>query len=824
MKLFLKAARLGVIVLAGLSLIGIIAAIGLNFYLSPQLPSAEALRDVRYQVPLRVYTADGKLLAEFGEMKRNPVKLSEVPEKMVKAILAAEDDRFFQHPGVDYQGLLRAAWILVSTGQKTQGGSTITMQVARNFFLGREKTYLRKFNEILLAFKIEQEFTKEEILELYLNKIYLGQRAYGVAAAAQTYYGVELPQLTLAQMAMVAGLPKAPSRYNPVADPARALIRRNYVLGRMHDLHFIGDADYDAAIKEQDSASLSSLPIEAEAPYLAEQVRAELVRRYGEDAYTTGLKVYTTLDSRLQAAANTALRDALREYDQRHGYRGAEARIKLPAQSGPEEWTAALADYGMAAGLTPGLVVGVGATDITIALKDGKLTHLPLQDLDWAHAYVNENQMGPAPASPADVAKAGDVVRLRISADGKAQLAQAPMAEGALVALRPSDGAVTALVGGFDFYRSKFNRAIQATRQPGSSFKPFVYSAALEHGMTPASVINDAPVVFDDPELEDAWRPENYSGRFYGPTRLREALTHSRNLVSIRVLRTVGIADTIEHVSRFGFDKRALPRNLSLALGSGSVTPINLASGYAVFANGGYRVTPYFIERIDDAQGQTLWQAEPERVCAACDDAQNDAATALVPAEPSNPDEASAAGDPANAATPPAHWAPRVISAQNAYLMTSMMKDVIRLGTGQRAGQLGRNDIAGKTGTTNDQRDAWFAGFSPAVATVAWVGFDDTRPLGNAETGGRAALPMWIDFMRSALEGVPDLPLQQPPGLVTVRIDPGTGLLAEPGERDAIFETFFADNVPPKRGTAQAPEQPGGTAGTASPAIPEQLF
>ena len=809
MKVFFKAVRLGAIILAGTALLGVIAVAVINFYFVPQLPSADALRDVRYQVPLRVYTADEKLLAEYGEMRRTPVRLSAVPDLMVKAVLAAEDDRFFHHPGVDYQGLLRAAWVLLTTGQKAQGGSTITMQVARNFFLGREKTYLRKLNEILLAFKIEHEFTKEEILELYLNKIYLGQRAYGVAAAAQVYYGAELPELSVAQMAMIAGLPKAPSRYNPVADPPRALARRNYVLGRMRDLGFLTEEAYRAAVREHDTASVHTLPVEAEAPYLAEMVRAEILQRYGEDAYTTGLKVYTTLDTRLQGAANRALHDALLEYDRRHGYRGAEVHVQLSSNAGAKEWQTALAEYGPVGNLAPALVVRIGDQDITVALKDGRTVAVAWETMTWAHRQINENQIGAAPGRPADVVKVGDIVRVDFDSQGRAHFAQLPQVEGALVSLRPNDGAVLAMVGGFDFFRSKFNRVTQATRQPGSSFKPFVYSAALEHGMTPATIINDAPVVFDDPELEDAWRPENYSGKFYGPTRLREALVNSRNLVSIRVLRAVGINDAIDYVARFGFDKQALPRNLSLALGSGVTTPLNLAAGYAAFANTGYRVMPYFMQRIDDAEGKVLWQAQPVKVCAACD-----GVVGTVQAS----DNTAAAAHVGNASP---QWAPRIISAQNAYLMDSMMRDVIRFGTGQQARELGRNDIAGKTGTTNDQRDAWFAGFSPAVVAVAWVGFDDTHPLGAAETGGRAALPMWIDYMRAALDGVPDQFWEQPPGLVSVRINPESGQLAEPGERDAIFETFFADNVPTKHGAGQTPALSGAAPGAP---VPEQLF
>ncbi|MEJ2572909.1 MAG: penicillin-binding protein 1A [Gammaproteobacteria bacterium] len=797
MKFTVNIMRLGLIAAAGMALIGLLTAGGLYLYISPQLPSADTLRDVRYQVPLRVYSRDGKLLSEYGEMRRSPVKLSEVPDLMVKAVLAAEDDRFYEHPGVDYQGLLRAAWHLVTTGRKTQGGSTITMQVARNFFLGREKTYLRKFTEILLSLKIEHEFTKQDILQLYLNKIYLGQRAYGIAAAAQVYYGVELSKLSLPQMAMIAGLPKAPSRYNPIADPPRALERRNYVLGRMRALGFISEQDYRTALATQDDATLHSLTIQAEAPYLGEMVRAEVVKRYGEDAYTAGYKVYTTVDSRLQTAANTALRDALLDYDRRHGYRGPESQVNLAPEAGPDEWSAALANRDPVGTLPAGLVIKVEKTDVQVFLKDQSTITIPWQGLEWARPYINDKYVGKPPQTAADIVKPGDIIRVQHQPDGQWRLAQIPRVEGALVSLRPSDGSVIALVGGFDFFKSKFNRVIQASRQPGSSFKPFVYSAALNQGMTPATLINDAPVVFDDPSLEDTWRPENYSGRFFGPTRLREALVHSRNLVSIRILRAIGIDSTIDYVSRFGFDKHALPHNLSLALGSGVVTPMDLATGYTVFANTGYRVKPYFIDHIEDINGKVLETTTPDTVCKGC---------GKLP-----PDQAE-----------PQHIAPRVITAQNAYLMTSMMRDVIRHGTGRKARVLGRNDIAGKTGTTNDQRDAWFAGFNPEVVTVAWVGFDDTHTLGYAETGARAALPMWIDYMRAALRDIPDHSFERPPGLVTVRIDPKTGLLADSKDRKAIFETFLADHVP-TRESGSATTDVGGKQGK-TPTIPEQLF
>ncbi len=811
MKLFLKTLRMGLYALAGSAALGAAAAVGVYFYLTPQLPSIDNLKEVRLQVPLRIYSRDGRLLAEFGEMKRTPLAYGDIPEHMVKAVLAAEDDRFFQHPGVDYQGILRAAWVLATTGQKAQGGSTITMQVARNFFLSSEKTYLRKLNEILLAIKIEEELSKEEILELYLNKIYLGQRAYGVGAAAQTYYGKKLPELSLGQLAMIAGLPKAPSRNNPIADPERALIRRNYVLGRMFNVGYIDETTFKTAVEQPDTAALHGLSIEAEAPYLTEMARAEVVRRYGEtEAYTGGYKVYTTLNTRLQTAANGALRGALLDYDRRHGYRGPEARVTLAEGADTETWIQALADRGPIGTLQPALVIEVAAKAVTMALKDGSTTVLAWEGMNWAQPYINETTRGKAPESAADVLSVGDVIRIERNAEGQWQLAQIPQVEGALAALDPRDGSVAALVGGFDYFRSKFNRAIQAERQPGSAFKPFVYSAALEMGMTPATIINDAPVVFEDAGLEQAWRPENYSGEFYGPTRLREALTHSRNLVSIRVLRSLGIGETINYLKRFGFETKALPRNLSLSLGSGSITPLQLAGAYTVLANGGFRVTPYFIDHIDDMLGNTLYSNDAAMVCPECEilDSTPRQKSVIATTESDTTSDTQAPPMPA--------LAPRVISAQNTYLITNMMQDVIRDGTGRRARALGRSDIAGKTGTTNDQRDAWFAGYNAAMVAVAWVGFDDGRPMGNRETGGRAALPIWIDFMRAALAETPDLPWPQPSGLVTVRIDPETGQLAEANAPDAIFETFYAERVPSAPQTAQRH--------STGAAIPEQLF
>jgi penicillin-binding protein 1A len=789
---------------------GIIVAVLAYLFMAPDLPSTENLRDVQLQVPLRIYTRDQQLIAEFGEKRRIPVTYAEVPEKVVQAFLAAEDDRFFEHPGVDYQGILRAGIQLALTGERRQGGSTITMQLARNFYLSPEKTFTRKINEILLALKIERALTKEEILELYLNKIYLGNRAYGVGAAAEVYYGKKLNELTLPQIAMIAGLPKAPSRYNPIVDPERARERRNYVLGRMEDLDYITEEEANAARESPVTATLHSASLEVEAPYLAEMVRAEMVERYGTDAYTEGYRVITTIDSRLQTAADEAVRTALHEYDQRHGYRGPEQHLDLSTQRDPQAWSALLKEIKTVGNLRPALVIKVEEKTAEVYLEDGSTQRLEWEALQWARHDIDENSLGPWPKQASDILKPGDIIRLRTELTDKGPvtlLAQIPTVEGALVSLRPDDGSLVALVGGYDYYHSKFNRAVQAKRQPGSGFKPFLYSAALEDGFTAASLINDAPVVIDDPTLEAAWRPENYSGKFFGPTRLREALVNSRNLVSIRLLRAMGIDYALHYVERFGFKASELPRNLSLALGSGNVTLMQMAGGYAVLANGGFRVEPYFIEHIEDGAGVTIYKASPLQVCHNCDQP-------LAP-EYQTPSPEEGQGATLHAArqyevqsmgdTPEAEQqsgegapriAPRVITPQNDYLMNSMMRDVVQRGTATRARVLGRQDLAGKTGTTNDQRDAWFNGFQRNLVAIAWVGFDSSDPLGRGEVGGRAALPAWIDFMREALQGVPEASLEMPPDMVTVRIDPETGKPAPNGQSNAIFEVFTAATAP----------------------------
>ena len=811
---------LGILVL--LAVLAVAIGVGGGYwYLAPKLPSAEILRDVHLQVPLRVYTREGELLAEFGEKRRTPLRLDEVPERLIQAFLAGEDNRFFEHPGVDWQGLTRAVLYLIRTGEKGPGGSTITMQVARNFFLSREKTYIRKFNEILLALKIEREFTKDEILELYVNKIFLGQRAYGVGAAAQVYYGRPVSELGLVQLAMIAGLPKAPSRFNPVANPEQAVARRNYVLRRMLELGYIERDEHDAARDAPVTAKVHGLAIKVEAPYVAEMVRAHMEETHGDDVYTAGYKVYTTIDGRLQRAADEALRQTLLEYDARHGFRGSERHVAAGEEAVAPD--TALEDITDVGGLVPAVVTSVDESTVVAWARNVGPVEIEFEGMDWARSYIDENHRGDAPKGADAVLKAGDVIRVRPSENGW-NFAQLPDVEGALVSLDPNDGAIVALTGGFDFYRSKFNRVTQAERQPGSSFKPFIYSAALEYGYTPASIINDAPVVFEDPSLKSAWRPENYGGKFFGPTLLRTALYKSRNLVSIRLLRDIGIDFALEHIAKFGIDVESLPRGLSLALGSGALTPLEVASAYGVLANGGYAVEPYYIERVLDGDGTLLVTADPLVVCRDCDDEEVMAVSApAAPADGEGAALSAEAGVDAGAGSPTGlpgseRRAPRVLEARNAWLMYSLMRDVIQRGTGRKARVLERDDLAGKTGTTNDQYDAWFSGFSPDLVATAWIGFDEFRPLGRRETGASAALPMWIAYMREALRGTqPRIP-EPPEGIVTVRIDPETGERAGASHEGAVFESFRKERIPSRiAGHASAGESGGET-------VAEKLF
>ncbi len=736
--------------------------------MSPRLPDISLLKELQLQVPLSVYSQDGKLIAQFGEKKRSPIKIGEMPKRLLQAFIAAEDDRYFNHPGVDYKGLIRAGLHYIKTGEKRQGGSTITMQVARNFFLTREKTFIRKIKEIFLALEIEQQFSKLEILELYLNKIYLGHRAYGIGAAAQIYYGKDIGQLDLASWAMIAGLPKAPSSFNPLTNPTRAIARRDYVLGRMYDLEFISLKDYKHAINLPVTAKLHTYTIELDAPYVAEMVRKKMVKLFGATAYTGGYKVYTTIDSHLQIAARDALRTGLHEYDERHGYRGTEAHFNFPVGAALETLDQQLKKYSKVGDTQPGIVISINKQSFKAYISNNQTVEITRDGFKWARKYLSKNSRGPAPKSARDIVAIGDVIKVRWTKDNAPVLAQIPAVEGALVSMNPSDGSIVALTGGYDFFRSKYNRATQAKRQPGSGFKPILYTKALEEGFTAASIINDAPIVLHDPYTSTSWRPKNYSGKFYGPTRLRVALRKSRNLVSIRLLRRIGVQKIAESAIRFGLPSDQIPRTLSMALGSGSASPMEMVRVYSVFANGGFLVEPYIILRVESASGKIIEETLPKIACPDC-------------GELGNQNEI---------------FAPRVVSEEVNYLMTSLLKDVVRRGTAVKANTLGRSDIAGKTGTTNEQRDAWFNGFSPTLATVIWVGFDSSKSLGNRETGGKAALPIWIAYTQEALKNVTVEELPKPEGIVSAQINSYSGMLASPNDPNAMMEIFRSEYVP----------------------------
>lgn len=727
--------------------------------LQAELPDIKQLNNVEYQIPLSIYSKDGLLLAQFGEKKREPINIEQVPQPLIHAFLAAEDANFFSHPGVDFKGLLRAAWQLLLTGKKKQGGSTITMQVTRNFLLTREKTYKRKIKEIILAIRIENEYSKEKILELYLNKIYLGHRSYGIAAAASTYYGKNLSELDLAQQAMIAGLPKAPSAYNPITDPKRALQRRNYVLRRMHDLNYINQTDFNNAVDSPVTASLHSNHLLSPAPYIAEMVRKEIVDQYGDKAFTLGLKVYTTIISSLQAKASSAVHSALHSYDHRHGYRSLPHKNRVEFDA---------SEYSTIADTQSAQVIEIKQNIATAKLKDKTLIELSFENVKWARKFKSRNYLGPKLKSISDILKPADLIRVRLLDNNTWELAQIPETEAAFVALNSSDGAIQALSGGFDFFHNKYNRVTQSKRQPGSGFKPIIYTTALENGFTAASLINDAPVVVDDPSQESEWRPQNYSKKFFGLTPLRTALRKSRNLISIRLLRELGIKRVTDTAIRFGFTKEQLPNSLSLALGSGQASPLQMATVFSVFANGGFLIKPYFIDRIEDYNGTLLFKASPDIACPTC-----------------NKEQLNTPG-----------FAPRIISAQINFLMNSLLRDVVQRGTATKAKALGRSDLAGKTGTTNEQRDAWFNGFSAGIVGSAWLGFDTAKPLGRNETGGKAALPIWIDFMKIALKDKPVQALVIPKDIIKAYIDSKTGLLAQPGSNDGVWEFFRKQNVP----------------------------
>lgn len=756
--------RKGLWALMSLFFLLLVAGSLIYLYLESQLPNVDSLKTVQLQVPLQIFSKEGLLIQEYGEKKRIPVTYDEIPQTLVHALIATEDQRFFEHPGVDVMGLGRAAVRMLKTGTKSQGGSTITMQVARNFFLTRKKTFLRKFNEIMLAIKIDRELSKEKILELYLNRIYLGNRAYGVGAAAMVYYGKSLKELNLAELAMLAGLPQAPSTQNPIANPLAAKKRRDHVLERLLEEHYINEEQYQNAVNQPITAKYHGTDIKVSAPYVAEMIRQSLYDNFGPDAYTKGYKVYTTVDGSMQNTANQVVEKHLIAYDHRHGYRGPIATIGEKDSTSLRTIQKHLDKYPELNHLVPAAITEVHDKEATATLANGREVIIPWAGLSWARPALKNGWVGKTPVKAAQVVAVGDIVYVHATKEHW-ELAQIPEAESAMVALNPKNGAIEVLVGGFNFQKSKFNRATQSSRQPGSSFKPFVYAAALNNGYNLATLINDAPIVVDDPSQPNLWRPHNVNLKFNGPTRLKQALVQSKNLVSIRILDDIGINYTIDFLTRFGFNKKTLPKGLSLALGSLSISPMDLTAAYAVFANGGYKVEPFLIDHITDKDGKILLQAKPSIACNNCD---------------SNVDHST--------------LAPRVIPEDITYLMNSALKDVVQHGTARAARALNRQDIAGKTGTTNDQVDSWFAGFNSDLVVTTWVGFDNPKSLHEYAAG--LALPLWVDFMKVALKGKPESELKQPENVVAVRIDPSSGLLARPNQANGIIEYFRDKEVP----------------------------
>ena len=706
-------------VLAGLMTIGLILFAGYSV-LATQLPDLDALNDIHYQSPMRIYSRDGLLIGEFGEKIRYPVTLDEVPKPMVQAFLSAEDDRFFDHPGFDYQGLLRASLTYVVTGEKRQGGSTITMQVARNFFLSNEKTFLRKIKEIMLAMKIEAELPKTRILELYLNKIYLGNHAYGVKAAAQIYYNKPLETLDLSEIAMIAGLPKAPSTFNPIVNPDRAMTRRNYVIHRMRELNYIDEAQQKVALDQPNTAHLHSHILDLDLPYIAEIVRNQMFEQFGDEAYNNGFRVKTTVDSNLQLLAEDTLRKSLHQFDEHRRFHAIKEHAEIPKNAQAADLDRALAPFPKLGLTRPALITSLKGGSAEVYLGEGKRITLSSQELSWAQHWLHDASLKESDGKAPRPLAVGDILRLR-DVDGRLKLTQIPEVGGALISMNANDGAVISIAGGYDFHYSKFNRAIQSKRQPGSGFKPVVYATALMEGMTPSSVIVDAPVSFG------SWTPMNSTRRYYGPTPLRQALTYSRNVVAVRLLQKVGINKAIRLATSIGFEPDELPRYLPLALGSGAASPLRMAQLYAVFSNGGFRIDPYFITEVQTDSGRLLYKATPPSACADCDP--------QVPAGEGT--------------------AKRVLTPQVHYMMNSMLRDVVMFGTARKALALNRPDVAGKTGTTNKSYDAWFNGYVPGLVTVGWFGFDAYKSLGHNQMGGDLALPMWLKYMEVALKDVP---------------------------------------------------------------------
>ena len=764
---------------------GVLAFISsLNIYISEKLPQAQEIREIELQVPLKVFTSDGKLIGEFGEKRRSALKFEDIPPYFVEAVLASEDDEFFSHSGVSYTGLIRSVFRLLISGEVQGGGSTITMQVAGNYLTGRDINLFRKIKDIFLAYRLERIYSKEEIFELYVNRIFLGNRAYGIASASEVYYGTSIKDLNLAQWAMIAGLPKAPSSMNPLVNPRRALIRRNWILTRMLNLGSIHPEQYDLAIKAPISATYHGLVSEVEAPHFSETIRRYMINEYGLDAYRDGLEVYTTIDSRLQNLAVTALKEGLEEYDKRHGFRDPENhkdqfpedffnqdiayRPGLIAESKslpvgisevPEEEPLDRI-YNLLNNLTttdnkfPVLVLSV-EDDLVAISGDRKVIRLAwTSNLSWARPYINEDQRGPRPKAYSELLQEGDLVWLEQDiVKSSLSLTQIPEVQGSIVAMDPTNGAVKALVGGYDFFLSKYNRATQSSPLLGSNYKPFLYASALDAGLTASSLINDAPIVFEDEALEDKWRPRNASGRFYGPTRLREALLQSVNLVSIRLLREIGIERVRNYSQNFGFQLEELNSDLSLALGTASLSPIKNVAAYSVFANGGKSVEPYFISKITDRTGNTIFQKEDIEINQAID--------------------------------------PRI-----AFIIKDILQEAASRGTAKKVKELGRGDLAGKTGTTNEAESTWFTGFNESLVTTVWVGFDQPKSLGNREFGSSTALPIWMDFMQPNIDNLPKNKNLPPEGIVSIKIDKKTGLKAESDSRNSIFEYYLEEHLP----------------------------
>lgn len=767
---------------------------GITLHLSPSLPSTDVLKDAKMQTPLKIYTADGHFIAEFGEQKRIPLDYDEIPKILIQAILAAEDAQFYEHSGVSIKGLSRAAVELILTGSIQSGGSTITMQVAKNFFFSSERSFKRKFNEILLALKIEQDFTKDEILTLYINKIYLGQRAYGFGAAAHVYYGKELGDLNLAQIAMLAGLPKAPSTTNPISNPNRAKIRRDWILGRMLTLGIISQEDYQEAVDFAENTihhDTTLLTKGVSADHVAEMVRDHMVKRFGEAAYRDGYTVVTTLQSSLQQSASLALRNGLLSYDKRHGYRGASKNILTSVEfEAIRKDPTLLKKYPSSEQIEAALIVDANKTKASVLRADGSLIEIGPEQFSWARSYISANRQGSRPTTASELFHPGDIIYIAPNEESHTwQVSQIPQVQGALVSLNSHSGAVIALVGGFDFAISKFNRAAQAKRQAGSNLKPFIYAAALNKGYTPASIINDAPLIIDDPHVKQIWQPANSDGKFLGPMRLREALYKSRNLVSIRILQDIGTEYAVDYLSHFGFIKKELPHTLSLALGSASVTPLEMATAYAILSNGGYKIEPYFIETISNSEGEIIYQAQPATACANC-------LASLTEATNLQNESETTGSSSTLTENLPSTLAPKVMDERIHYLINNILQDVIKKGTAYNASKMQRDDIAGKTGTTNDLYDAWFSGYSPEIATSVWVGFDEPQTLGRLEFGSRAALPIWMEYMTEALKNRPSIIRPQPEGIVAVRINPETGEAASSDDYNAMFELFLEENTP----------------------------